>query len=117
CRIALRSAAMYDIVQWVHVLAAIAAIGANITYGVWLARAPRSPSALLFTLRTVKFIDDRIANPAYGLSLISGIALVLIGDWPFDTPWINAAVGLYILLVLVGIFGYSPTLRRQIKAA
>jgi len=34
---------LYNIVKWFHILAAIIALGANATYGLWLARAARSP--------------------------------------------------------------------------
>ncbi len=41
---------LYLIIKWLHVLLAIVAVGTNITYGVWLARAERSPEVLPFTL-------------------------------------------------------------------
>jgi hypothetical protein len=61
----------YSILKWVHVLMAITALGANITYGLWLSRAARESGHLSFTLRGIKALDDRIANPAYGLLLIT----------------------------------------------
>jgi uncharacterized membrane protein len=106
---------LYLIFKWLHILLAIIAIGANATYGVWLARAARSPEALPFTLRGVKIIDDRIANPAYGLLLVTGLINVFVGNWSLTTPWILAALVLYVLLVLLGLAGYTPTLRRQIN--
>lgn len=106
---------LYLIIKWIHVLAAIIALGTNATYGVWLTRANRSPGSLLFTLRTVKLLDDRIANPAYGLSLITGLVMVFIGGWSLATPWISLSIVLYGLVVLIAIFGYTPTLRRQIQ--
>jgi hypothetical protein len=59
---------LYLLLKWLHVLAAIVAIGANVTYGIWIARASRNPDVLPFTLRGIKLIDDRIANPAYGVT-------------------------------------------------
>lgn len=41
----------YLFVKWVHILAAITAVGANVTYGVWLTRARANPEALPFVLR------------------------------------------------------------------
>ena len=106
---------LYLILKWLHVLLAIAAIGANITYGIWLSRASRTPEVLPFTLRGVKILDDRIANPAYGLLLVTGVALVFVGGWSFTTPWILISLALYVVVVLLGLFGYTPTLRRQIQ--
>lgn len=50
-------------------------------------RAPR------FALRGIKFIDDYIANPCYGLLLVTGLALVFSGKWPWPR-WILTAVAL-----------------------
>jgi uncharacterized membrane protein len=108
---------LYSLVKWLHILAAIIALGANATYGIWLARASRSPESLPFTLKTIKFLDDRMANPAYGLALLTGLLLVALGGWPITSSWIDIALILYIAAILLGLLGYSPTLRRQIQAA
>ena len=108
---------LFFLLKWIHVMAAITALGANITYGVWLARSARDTEHLLFTLRTVKFLDDRIANPAYVVSLLTGVAMIYVSGYTFTTPWILLALVLYGLLVVLGIFGYSPTLNQQIKIA
>jgi len=93
-------------------------LGANVTYGIWLAAAGRNPAALPFALRTIKLIDDRLANPSYGMLLVTGIILLLIPEgYSFSTPWVGLAIGLYIVAVLVGVLGYSPALRRQIALA
>jgi uncharacterized membrane protein len=34
---------------------------------------------------------------------------------PLTTPWLLTALALYILVLLVGLSGYTPTLRRQIQ--
>lgn len=106
---------LFSILKWLHVLAAIVAVGANITYGIWIGRASRDPENLPFTLRGVKLIDDRLANPAYGLLLITGLLMVFTLPIPLTTPWILTALILYVLLVLIGLLGYTPTLRRQIQ--
>ena len=99
-----------------HILFAITAIGANLTYGVWFARANQNPAFAPIALRGIKFIDDWIANPAYLLMLPTGAAMVLIGGYSFRTAWISWALGLWVVLVLAGFFGYSPALRAQIAA-
>lgn len=105
---------IYSLLKWVHVLAAIAAVGANITYGIWLARASSRPEVLPFTLRGIKIIDDRLANPAYGLLLITGLLMVWEARFQLATPWILSALILYVALLLLGLLGYTPTLKRQI---
>lgn len=109
---------MFDVYPWLkvaHILLAIVAVGANITYGIWLARAAREPMHLGWGLRGVKFLDDRVANPSYlGLGIL-GVAMVLIGPWEFEMLWIAVSIGLYLALMVIGVAVYSPTLSRQIR--
>ena len=108
---------LYLLLKWLHVMAVIVAVGANITYGVWIARASRAQESLPFTLRGIKFIDDRLANPAYAFLLVPGLLMIFMGRWVVTTPWLAAAIILYIGVVLVGLLGFTPTLRRQIELA
>ncbi len=105
---------IYAILKFLHVLLAIAAVGANMTYGIWLSRAARDPKHLAFTLKGVKVLDDRIANPAYALLLVTGIGMLLMKKVAPTTPWLLLSLILYAVLVVVGMLGYTPTLRRQI---
>ena len=106
----------YLLVKYFHVLLAIVAFGSNITYAVWFARAKKEPQAAAFALRGIKFIDDRIANPAYGLLLPTGALMVWLGGYSFGTKWIAWAMGLWVLLVIIGAGFYTPTLKKQIAA-
>ncbi|HLW46366.1 MAG TPA: DUF2269 family protein [bacterium] len=106
----------YSILKWVHVLLAITAVGANITYGVWLPRAAREPQHLGFVLRGIQILDNRIANPAYGLLLLTGFALIGMGHVPVSTPWVLTGLVLWVILVVIAAAFYTPTLRRQIQA-
>ena len=106
----------YFILKFFHVLLAIVAIGANITYGVWFARAARDRQSAVFALRGVKFIDDYIANPAYLLLLPTGIALVHAAGYNFAMKWISWAMGLWVVAIVLAYAVYTPTLRRQIEA-
>ena len=104
------------ILKYVHVLAAIVAVGANATYGVWMALGARQPESLRAILTGVRFLDNRIANPAYGLLLITGLAMLYAGHLSVGIPWIAAALGLYIVAMALGARGYTPALRSQIQA-
>jgi uncharacterized membrane protein len=106
---------LYLYLKWLHVLSAIIAVGANATYGIWLARASRDADNLPFTLKGIKLLDDRVANPAYGLLLITGLGMVFTAPLPLTTPWLLTSLVIYGALVLVGLFGYTPALRRQIR--
>ena len=106
----------YLLVEWLHIVSAMVAVGANATYGVWLARAKRQPAVLPFTLRSVKWIDDRLANPAYAVLLVTGLGMAHLGRIPLSTPWLATALTLYVLVTLIALLGYTPTLRKQIEA-
>ena len=106
----------YAILKFLHVLLAIMAVGANVTYGVWLSRAARDPRHLPFALRGVKRLDDRLANPAYALLLVTGVAMIYAGRLRWATPWLLTGLVLYGGLLVLGLAGYTPLLRRQIVA-
>lgn len=102
------------LVKWIHVLSAIAAVGSNLTYGIWIARASAEPKSLPFVLRNIRFVDQRLANPGYALLLLTGLTMAFLLPLPLTTPWLLTSLILYISAALFGIFGYSPVIRRQI---
>ena len=91
---------LFQTPKWIHILLAIL-----------------NRDSLPFTLRTIKLIDGRMANPAYWFLLITGFAMVLLSDLNFELRWISLSIILWLGLLIIGIFGYSPTLRKQIKLA
>jgi len=105
----------YTLLKFLHVLAAVVAVGTNVTYGVWIVRGSKDPKVLPFALRGVKLIDDRMSNPAYGILLITGILMVIVGSLPLTTSWLICALVLYVALLLLGVLGYTPTLKAQIR--
>jgi uncharacterized membrane protein len=108
---------VFLIVKYIHILAAIVAVGFNISYVVWIIRARREPTHTAFALKGIKFIDDRIANPAYGLLLLTGLLMVFLGGYSFTTLWIDLALVLYVVLIVLAVRFYTPSLRDQIKLA
>ena len=105
---------LYPWLKTLHILFAIVAVGFNISYGIWQARAAREPEHMGYALRGIKFLDDRVANPSYGGLLVVGIILVLIGPYEFTAFWVAVSIGLYLVMGAVAILFYSPTLKRQI---
>jgi uncharacterized membrane protein len=108
---------LYLILKFVHVVLAIIAVGANATYGVWLALGAREPQHLRILLRGIQFLDRRIANPAYGLLLLTGLAMVAVGQLNVRTPWITTAMILYVLAIAVGVVGFGRAMKQQVRAA
>jgi uncharacterized membrane protein len=106
---------LFDWVKFVHILMAIVAVGFNASYGIWLARAAREQDHQLHVLRGIKILDDRFANPAYGLLLVTGLWMVAISPIELTAFWILAALILYAVAIILGAGLYTPTLRRQIQ--
>ena len=105
----------FQFLKFIHVLLAIVAVGFNASYGIWLARAANAPQATQsHVLRTIKFLDDRIANPAYGLLLVTGVWMIFSAGIPVRL-WIALSIGLWLVLVVVGLGVYTRTLRDQIR--
>ncbi|HMD02553.1 MAG TPA: DUF2269 family protein [Candidatus Baltobacteraceae bacterium] len=112
----MNSATVYLLVKFFHVLLAIVAFGANMTYGVWFARVNANPAFASTALRGIKFIDDYIANPAYLLLLPTGALMVWLGHIGFGTRWVSWAMALWVVAIVVAYAFYTPTLTKQIAA-
>jgi uncharacterized membrane protein len=106
---------LFLLIKWIHVLSAITAVGANVTYGIWMVRASREPKVLPFVLHSIKLIDDRVANPLYVLLLLTGLTMAFILPIPLTTPWLLTALVLYAIATLLGMAVFVPVFRRQIQ--
>ena len=106
----------YLAIKYLHVLLAITAVGANITYGAWFARSAAEPEHLGFVLRGIKFLDQRIANPCYVGLLLTGLILVFVGHIGFTTTWVVIAIVMWLLLVIVAGAFFTPNLQKRIEA-
>jgi uncharacterized membrane protein len=106
----------YLFFKFLHVLLAIVAVGFNGTYGILLSRAAREPEHQAHVLASVRFLDRRIANPAYGLLLVTGLTMVWLGHLDLTQFWLATAIGLYLLAALLGIVLYAPLVRAQARA-
>jgi uncharacterized membrane protein len=102
----------------IHIIAAIVAVGANVTYAFWLRRAGTvDRERLVFTIDSIRKLDNTIATPAYVVVLLTGLGMVFLGAFSFSALWIQVALGLYVLVVILSIALYSPALRRQLAEA
>jgi uncharacterized membrane protein len=75
----------------------------------------RDTSHTAFALKGIKFIDDRVANPAYGVVLITGLIMVFAGSWGFKL-WIVLALILFAVVAAMAVV-YSLSLRNQVRLA
>jgi uncharacterized membrane protein len=106
-----------SILLLVHVLAAIVAVGANLTYAIWFRAAGTDRDRNVFVIRTVRMIDSRIANPAYIVLLVTGLLMVAGGVVSLTAGWILAALALYVATAVIGVALFAPAIRRQLAEA
>lgn len=107
---------LHTLVKFVHVTLAIVAVGFNLSYAIWIVRSMRDPEHLGFVMRTIQWIDRRIANPAYGVLLLTGLFMAFDAGYPLTTFWIAAALVLYATVALLGIGLIAPNFRAQLGA-
>lgn len=105
------------LLKFLHVVPVIVAVGANFTYAFWLRAAGRDRDRLIFAITTIRRLDRLVANPAYILILLTGIAMVAGGLYSFETGWIALSLVLYVAVALFGIAFFAPALRRQLAEA
>lgn len=108
---------VYDALKFIHIASAITAVGANITYGVWSALGAREPAHMAFVLKGIRFLDNRIANPAYGVLFLTGLVMIFVGHWQLLSLWLIGAIVLFIAIAVLGFVVFTPLLRDQIKLA
>lgn len=106
---------LFTTLKYLHVLLAIIAIGFNSAYGLIIGRARKAGRLeLTFALKTVKVMDDYVANPCYVLLLVTGVGMVHVGGYPWALKWIHGSMALLVVAFILGIGFYTPTLRKQI---
>jgi uncharacterized membrane protein len=108
--------ALFPYLKWLHILAAIAALGANFTYPIWTRLAAKDPASTRFTLHGIEAVE-KFANTGYALLLITGIAMLLVGGIPFSTPWVLSALILFAIVGAIAGMFYVPAQRKQIALA
>lgn len=108
---------LFVILKFLHVLPVIVAVGANLTYAFWLRAAAHDRDRLIFAITTIRRLDRLVANPAYVLILLTGVAMVMSGAYSFETGWIAVSLVLYVGVAVLGITAFAPALRRQLAEA
>ena len=105
---------LYELLLFVHVLAAAAWVGAVVFFALVLELAVRADERTLL-LRLVAY-DDRLAPifyiPAVALVLAAGVGLVFDGPWTFGDGWVVAGIVLLFAALALGIAFFLPTAKR-----
>jgi len=107
----------FPFVLFAHVLAAMVAVGANLTYVIWTRLAGRDRTRLTFAIGGIRLLDRRLVLPSYAVLIISGLTMVITGRVAFTQLWLEIGFGLYVGLTYIAIMVFSPALRRLLAAA
>lgn len=57
-----------------------------------------------------------MANPAYALLLVTGLALALAGGVPLTSGWLLSSIALYVAAAILGYFVFGRVVRRELAA-
>jgi len=109
----------YQISLWVHITAAVVGLGATFAEAILFQVALKmDPRVMPFVHRAQKAINQRLANPALLVILITGIIQVADSDYiDFSDGWISATFVIIIVLgALQGAY-FIPTDRKLEKVA
>ena len=99
----------------VHVFLAILAVGFSASYGLIIGRGRNAGrTELTFALKTVRAMADFVANPAFVLLLLTGLAMIWMSGLPLATRWVHVSLALAVLSMGLGFGVAGPTLRKQI---
>lgn len=103
-----------EISIWIHISAAIIGLGATFAEAIAFQVAMKmDPRVMPFVHRMQRTINQRLANPALLVILITGIIQVLDSDYiDFSDAWITSAF--VIIIILGGLLGsyFIPTDKR-----
>ena len=111
--------AWIQVFLFLHIFGAIAAVGPTLTYGMWIARAERmDPKIRAFVLKTVAWVDNHLATPAFIVQAATGTALFLLLRVRFwHTAWLLTGVAVYVVVVVFALTVYAPVVKRQVALA
>ena len=99
-----------------HVLLASIAVGATLVFRFWLDLARREEEHLAFVIRSIRWIDRRVAEPAYFLAFATGALLVFMGVASLTSGWLLTSIVLFVAIALLGFFVFGPVVRKQLAA-
>jgi uncharacterized membrane protein len=109
---------VYDAVVAAHVLAAIVGFGATFTYPVIQFVAERHDRrSLPLALTTILTISRFVAVPATTLVGLTGIYQVASGPYRLSDAWVAVGLGLYLVVMALGIAYLAPAYRTAEREA
>jgi len=90
---------LYLVVKWLHVLSSVVLVGTGFgsAYFMFFANRSGDVRAQAVVARLVVRADWWFTTPTALLQPATGMMLVHLGGWPLSTPWLAAAIALFLL--------------------
>ncbi|MDK1288668.1 DUF2269 family protein [Pseudoalteromonas umbrosa] len=103
----------YFIAKFIHILAAIVVMGtgAGIAFFMFMANRSNNPQAIYVTTQHVVLGDWLFTTPAVITQIISGLYLMHLLGYAFDSPWFLTVAGLFAFIGLC----WLPVLKIQYR--
>ncbi|HEX7949085.1 MAG TPA: DUF2269 family protein [Candidatus Limnocylindrales bacterium] len=104
---------MYDLIKYVHVLAAITWVGGAFYAQMLAIQLQRStdPDDIPKFGRHAEYIGTRVFIPASIVLFIAG-AILVAQRWSFSQAWVSIAIALWLVSVLMGALYLGPRAKR-----
>ena len=98
----------YELLNFVHILAAAVWVGGGVMLQVLLGRARRStdPARLREAMSDAAWVGNRVFAPAALVLFIAGFGLVGQGEWEWE-PWIFFGIAVWALSFVIAIAYYG----------
>lgn len=89
----------YLVLKYVHILSSVLLVGTGFGTAFYLFFANRTGNvqAIAVVSRLVVRADWWFTTPAVVVQPVSGVALMVLAGWGWDTPWLLLCIALYLL--------------------
>lgn len=102
---------------WLHLVSVAAWLGANLVQLVLSPRFAKGPAdvAAAWTRQTI-WLGERYYNAAGGVLAVTGVLLVLDGDWSWGTEFIWVGIAVVVIGGAMGGLLFGPLAKRRAAA-
>ncbi len=110
---------MTQLVPWlifIHIVTAIVAFGPTYAFAIYGAQAGKEPQHANFMARANNVVSDRLVFPLILTMPVSGLLIVWASQRDLTkSPWLLAAIAIYVFAVLYSYFVQRPATLRAIE--
>ncbi len=105
---------LYEFLLFVHIMGAIAWLGASITMQLvgFVARRSNDPTRLVAYAEMQAWLGPRYFAPISMIVLLAGIGMVIISGYDWEDLWIAIGIALWAVTVATGMFYLAPESER-----